>query len=119
MRSFRLTTAHLLSSSVHTGHVVSNETSRNQPSRYVVRFTGEVQGVGFRATATHLARGLDVHGYVRNEPDGSVRLDADGPRGDLDELIRRIQAEMQRKLDDTEIDHQPSQNRTGGLRLQY
>lgn len=104
---------------------MSNDPSGNRPSgneaavRYIVRFTGHVQGVGFRATAIHHSRGLDVHGYVRNEPDGSVRLDADGTRGDLDELVRRIKSDMHRKLDNTDVDEQPSQSRSGGLRIQY
>ena len=40
--------------------------------RYRVRYVGHVQGVGFRMTTLALARGLPLHGFVRNEPDGSV-----------------------------------------------
>jgi acylphosphatase len=34
--------------------------------------TGRVQGVGFRAFACAEARRLDLRGWVRNRPDGSV-----------------------------------------------
>jgi len=43
-----------------------------------VNYTGQVQGVGFRYTAQALARGYAVAGHVRNLPDGSVELVAEG-----------------------------------------
>ena len=36
--------------------------------------TGRVQGVVFRWYAKHLALELGVKGYIRNLPDGSVRI---------------------------------------------
>lgn len=41
-------------------------------------FTGHVQGVGFRYTVRSIAKGRQVTGYVRNLPDGSVELVAQG-----------------------------------------
>jgi acylphosphatase len=46
--------------------------------RVSVRFEGRVQGVGFRATARSIAARHHVTGWVRNEPDGSVQLEAQG-----------------------------------------
>jgi len=46
--------------------------------RWAAIFTGRVQGVGFRATAASIARDHPVSGWVRNEPDGRVRLEAQG-----------------------------------------
>jgi acylphosphatase len=46
--------------------------------RVSVIFEGHVQGVGFRFTALNVARRHPVTGYVRNEPDGTVRLVAEG-----------------------------------------
>lgn len=62
--------------------------------RLDINFFGQVQGVGFRWTAVHAARQAGVNGWVRNEPDGSVRLVAEGREEQLDELLRLIRGRM-------------------------
>lgn len=47
--------------------------------RLQLRFVGEVQGVGFRWTARKIATDLGLSGWVRNEPDGSVSMEIQGP----------------------------------------
>ena len=47
--------------------------------RLRLRFVGEVQGVGFRWTAREVADSLGLVGWVRNEPDGSVSMELQGP----------------------------------------
>jgi acylphosphatase len=56
--------------------------------RAVVR--GRVQGVGFREFTRRHAAALGLCGWVRNRPDGSVELEAEGPRSALDELLRQV-----------------------------
>ncbi|EKK04549.1 acylphosphatase [Rhodopirellula baltica SH28] len=63
-----------------------------------------MQGVGFRANAIHQGRGLNIKGFVRNEPDGDVLLDVQGPTNDLKELLRRIGSSMERKINEILID---------------
>ncbi len=58
--------------------------------RLSARITGRVQGVGFRNFTQMRARQLGVTGWVRNEDDGSVRLEAEGPRGALEELAEAV-----------------------------
>ena len=66
--------------------------------RLQVRFQGRVQGVGFRATALACARGLPVTGFVRNEHDGSVLLEAQGSSDDVELLLSRITERMSRNI---------------------
>ena len=47
---------------------------------------GRVQGVGFRHFTRRTAQGLGLVGFVRNDPDGTVTVIAEGARSALDEL---------------------------------
>jgi len=58
--------------------------------RVVVHYSGRVQGVGFRATARHIACGYDVTGLVRNLPDGRVELMAEGTKSELKAFLEGI-----------------------------
>jgi acylphosphatase len=49
--------------------------------------TGRVQGVSFRWYAQEQAGRLGVRGWVRNEPDGSVLLHAEGDDEAVDALV--------------------------------
>ncbi|HEY6057716.1 MAG TPA: acylphosphatase [Candidatus Limnocylindrales bacterium] len=48
---------------------------------------GRVQGVGFRYFVVRRAEQLGVAGWVRNRRDGSVELEAEGPRTALETLV--------------------------------
>jgi acylphosphatase len=85
--------------------------------RYVVRFHGRVQGVGFRATCLAQAFDLPIHGFVRNEPDGSVLMDAEGDLADLKKLLARIRSVMSHNIDDVLIDERPASNRQDGFHI--
>ncbi|MDP2305608.1 MAG: acylphosphatase [Pseudomonadota bacterium] len=49
--------------------------------------TGRVQGVAFRAHTQAEAARLGLVGWVRNLPDGTVELAAEGPREALEALL--------------------------------
>ena len=53
-------------------------------------FYGRVQGVNFRYTSSNIARKLGLTGWVRNEDDGSVEMEAQG----TSELINQLIDEM-------------------------
>ena len=52
-----------------------------------IRVTGSVQGVFYRASAKVEADRLSITGFARNEPDGSVRIEAEGEGGDLERFV--------------------------------
>ncbi len=54
---------------------------------------GEVQGVGYRYFVTGCARAAGVTGYVRNQPDGSVVMVAEGEQAALDVFVKMVKAE--------------------------
>lgn len=47
---------------------------------------GRVQGVGFRAATHETGRRLGLDGWVRNRPDGSVEVRAQGDQQRLEQL---------------------------------
>ena len=61
-------------------------------SMYELRahFHGRVQAVGFRATTVLLARQLSLKGYVKNCPDGTVEVVAQGQKTSLETLISKL-----------------------------
>lgn len=52
---------------------------------------GVVQGVGYRWFVVREAGALGLSGWVANYPDGSVRVVAEGARGDLAVLLGRLE----------------------------
>ena len=52
-----------------------------------VFYEGNVQGVGFRWTVRHAAKGFDVTGWVRNLPDGRVELQVAGQENEVRALL--------------------------------
>jgi acylphosphatase len=52
-----------------------------------MKIYGDVQGVGFRDAAYWTARKLYVAGFVMNEPDGTIYIDAEGEEKTLKELL--------------------------------
>ncbi len=48
---------------------------------------GKVQGVWFRATTREQADNIGVRGFVKNQADGSVYLEAEGDEDQLNTLL--------------------------------
>ena len=84
--------------------------------RYVIK--GRVQRVGFRFFVENAAQREGIHGYVRNQHDGSVEVVAEG---DAD-AMQRFEMAVRRgpagaRVDDVEtLDVEPS-NRFAGFRV--
>lgn len=61
--------------------------SESEQARLDVTIRGRVQGVSFRYYTARRARDLGLTGYVRNKPDGTVEVVAEGQRARLEELL--------------------------------
>ena len=55
--------------------------------RIIINVYGLVQGVFFRYTTRKVARKLGLTGIVKNKPDGSVYIEAEGSEKSLLELL--------------------------------
>ena len=63
---------------------------RNDTAQWMrvrARAVGLVQGVAFRANAQSNAISLGLSGWARNEQDGSVTLEIEGPSTKVDALV--------------------------------
>lgn len=58
----------------------------------IIRVYGRVQGVGFRYYTREMALKSWITGYVSNEADGSVYIEAEGAQEHLDVFIRLCKA---------------------------
>ncbi len=54
---------------------------------YTICVTGKVQGVFYRATTKEVADRLNIKGWISNQADGSVRIEAEGDAGQMQSLI--------------------------------
>ena len=52
-----------------------------------ITLTGKVQGVTFRETTKYVADQSGIRGFVRNEKDGSVYIEAEAEQWELDSFI--------------------------------
>ena len=80
-------------------------------ARHII-FTGRVQGVGFRFTAEKIARRHQLAGYVRNLPDGTVEMLAQGPSDSVQDCISDIEESFAgyiRKTDIRQVPPDPAQ----------
>ena len=83
-----------------------------------VHYSGSVQGVGFRYTAQGLANGFAVAGYVRNLPDGSVELVAEGEADQVDGFLAAIARRMAGYIEDTAVSSEMLSG-AKGFRIRY
>jgi acylphosphatase len=55
-----------------------------------VFYEGNVQGVGFRWSIRHIAKGFDVIGWVRNLPDGRVEMQISGEDSEVGAFLDSV-----------------------------
>lgn len=65
-----------------------------------MKIYGRVQGVGFRYRAKYAADGIGITGWVRNDWDGSVELEAQGTIGQINQMLTLINQSSYIIIDD-------------------
>ncbi|HEX42659.1 MAG TPA: acylphosphatase [Phycisphaerales bacterium] len=75
-------------------------------ARHII-FTGTVQGVGFRFATLRYARRHDLTGFVRNQPDGTVEMFAQGEGEDIDACLADLKDYFGDYIRDVKITDQP------------
>ncbi len=85
----------------------------------IIRFTGRVQGVGFRFTAIRAAGGFDVAGYVRNCPDGSVECVVEGQANQIDAFLGELSQRMGGYISDMTQETAPATGRFSSFTVGY
>jgi acylphosphatase len=84
-----------------------------------VIYRGRVQGVMFRKTTEGIAQGFAVGGYVRNRPDGSVELVAQGESDEVGRFLHRVGVEFALNIDDIERTDLGSDETWADFRVRY
>lgn len=87
--------------------------------RKIASYRGRVQGVGFRATTAMIARRqASVTGFVRNEPDGSVHLEAQGRAADVDAFLGEVANAMRGNIQGSDVHEAPTVDGESSFRVE-
>jgi acylphosphatase len=79
----------------------------------LIRIHGKVQGVGYRAFATRVARRLGLKGSIQNQRDGTVEAMVEGDKKVIEEWLEELR-QGPRHAEVTQID-QETRDFTGRL----
>ncbi len=78
---------------------------------FAIRIYGRVQNVGFRFYTKKKANELNIKGFVRNESDGSVYIEAEGSEEKLNEFSLWCKRGPDwARVDNIQINEEPLQN---------
>ena len=81
---------------------------------YRITVTGKVQNVGFRYYTARTAQEFNIVGFVRNMPDGSVHIEAEGEKEALEAFTSWCRRGPQwARVDQFDIQEQPLMNHAG------
>jgi acylphosphatase len=87
--------------------------------RREVIWSGRVQGVGFRYTVVRLVRGRPLTGFLRNEPDGTVKMVVEGEAAEIDNFVAAIGAEFQHYIASCQSRRRPATGKFRGFGIEH
>ncbi len=82
-----------------------------------ISFKGRVQGVGFRYQTVQIAKGYDVSGYVKNELDGTVTLEAEGEKSEVTAFIDEVSDTLSPFIRESDISTQTGDAEFAGFTI--
>ena len=88
-------------------------------TRKTIHFSGQVQGVGFRYTTQALARDFDVVGYVKNLPDGRVKLEVEGEAPEIDRFVAHIREHLGGHIRQVDSSNSPAKGEFTDFRVAH
>lgn len=74
----------------------------SEKTRLQLRFSGRVQGVGFRYTAQYIATSYGLTGWVYNDYDGSVLMEIQGASHSIQKMIERLDSDRFIRIENIE-----------------
>ncbi len=81
---------------------------KNDTRHIAIRVHGKVQGVFFRASTQEKARELNLTGFVQNEPNGTVYLEAEGADEALKQLVQWAhRGPLRARVDKVTVEEKP------------
>lgn len=82
--------------------------------------SGRVQGVSFRYYTTQTARHLGVLGWVKNLPDGTVEVVAEGDKANLEQLLDFLhKGPPSARVTNVQVDWQPATDEFSTFKTAY
>ena len=82
-----------------------------------MRFTGRVQGVGFRYRARYAADGMGITGWAKNEWDGSVEMEVQGSEERINHMLTMINKSDYIVIDSIESENIPLEEHETGFHV--
>jgi acylphosphatase len=81
---------------------------------------GIVQGVGYRFYVLHKANEYSIKGYVRNLPDGTVEVIAQGNEGLLNDFINQLKiGPASAQVNGVSVEYSTTESAFDGFKLKY
>ena len=85
-----------------------------------IKVTGRVQRVGYRYFVQHWAEDFGIGGWVRNQRDGSVFLEAEGRKDRIEKLIKEMkEGPSMAQVEDVNVKWAGFENKYRNFKVRY
>lgn len=100
-------------------HPRNKEDYKGIPTGRMVYYSGQVQGVGFRATTARMAIAYPVTGWVKNLADGRVQLLVEGPADAVQEFLQALRSHWKDNIQKEQVEERPVSNQFKEFAIAY